>query len=73
MQKKIVEYGTTHNVRVESATKTEIIVISDELKEGFVLLGHGMEILPSKGDTGIITFVKGGVMNGYWEFTPNKL
>ncbi len=72
MKEKIIEYGTTHEVEVDSATQKAILVIAPEIKEGFVLMGHGMQKLPKNGDKGKIVFERGGPKNGYWKFYPNK-
>lgn len=71
LQKKI-DIGTTHNVVVETTSAFLLTVVSPELKEGFFLMGHGLQKLPNAGDTGKIVFEKGGVMGGYWKFYPNK-
>lgn len=72
MKQKVIEYGTTHDVEVDSVSAMLIVVIAPDIKEGFMLMGHGMQKLPNKGDKGKIVFEKGGPMNGYWKFYPNK-
>jgi len=67
MEKKIIYYGTEHQVKVLSATENVITVV-DENGEGYVLLGHGTE-LPKVGDVGKITFIKSNTpMNGHWHY-----
>lgn len=68
MKERVYEYGTEYTVRVDKSDKDMIIVICDEIKEGFVLLYHGMNELPSMGDVGKIVFTKGGPKKGYWKY-----
>lgn len=72
MEERIIPFGTTHNVTVDSASVMMIVVIADEINEGFVLTGHGMEVLPKKDDKGTIVFERGGPLGGYWKYLPKK-
>jgi len=69
--KKVIPFGTKHNVRVESVSAFMMVVASDEIKEGFVLMAHGLQRLPNTGSKGTITFVKGGPAGGHWKFNPS--
>lgn len=62
----------SHNVTVASADKKVIIATGDEIKEGFILIGHGMKDLPCKGDKGKVVFESGGIKGGYWQYYPNR-
>ncbi len=46
MQEKTVSYGTTYKVKIEYSTKSIIMAICDEIREGFVLMDHGLKVLP---------------------------
>ena len=71
MEKKIIDYGTEHQVKVLSATPTLIIVV-DENGEAYLLVGHGIKELPKADDTGKITFIKSDTpMNGHWHYEKN--
>ena len=68
MEKKVIEYGTEHKVKVLSATDEIITVVADN-GEGYMLVGHGIKELPKEGDSGKITFVKSDTpFNGHWHF-----
>jgi len=71
MEKKIINYGTEHQVKVLSATD-KLITVVDENGEGYLLVGHGIKELPKINDGGKITFVKSdSPLNGYWHFTKD--
>ncbi len=68
MDKKTIEYGTQHKVKVLSATDEIITVVADN-GEGYLLIGHSVMELPKEGDTGKITFIKSNTPNnGHWHF-----
>lgn len=71
MQVKIIEFGTKHKVIVDSADKTVIICHAPKINEGFLLMFHGLETLPSKGDKGTIIFEKDS-NRGHWQYYPDK-
>lgn len=73
MKTQIIPYGTTHKVRIEYSTKTIIMAVGQEIKEGFVLMHHGLKELPEINDTGKIVFEKGGPNNGHWQFYPETI
>ncbi len=73
MQEKIIEFGTTHKVRVEKAMKEAIIVTGLDINEGFVLMGHDMTALPKEGEEGKIVFERGGPKGGYWKYYPDGI
>ena len=68
MQEKVVPFGTKYKVTVESADDKIVMVVADEIKEGFILMGHGLKKLPKHGDKGLIVFERGGVKGGYWQY-----
>jgi hypothetical protein len=70
MNKKIVDYGTTYQVIVHSADSKCIICGAPSINEGFVLLYHGIEDYPTKGDEGKIVFEKDSA-NGHWQYYPS--
>lgn len=71
MKTKQIEYGTTFNVTVISASKQLIAVVADENNEGYLLMGHGISDLPKPDSKGTIIFTKSnGMTKGYWHFTP---
>jgi len=70
MQKRTWTYGTELDVKVFSATKTDIVVICEKINEGFILVNHGVKDLPKKDDEGKIIFTKGGPTGGYWSWKP---
>lgn len=74
MKKVIVQYGTTHRVRVLSASRALISVVAlDNDKEAYMLMGHGIYKLPEIGDTGTITFTRhNGPTKGYWHFKADE-
>jgi hypothetical protein len=68
MEKKIIDYGTEHQVKVLSATE-KLITVVDENGEGYLLVGHGLKELPKVGDIGKITFIKSNTpFNGHWHY-----
>ncbi len=68
MEKKIIEYGTTHEVTVIESNNKVVIVV-DENNEGYILMGHGINPLPKVNDKGQITFIKSNTpFNGHWHF-----
>lgn len=72
MQEKKVEYGTTHDVTVQSADKHAIVLTAEVLPgEAFVLLYHGLEVLPAKDDKGTIVFER-DKGRGHWQYYPAK-
>lgn len=70
MKEKLIEYGTTHNVYVTSATKNIIGVVCPEIKEGFLLIGHGLTDLPEVNDKGKIVFER-DQRRGHWQWYPS--
>jgi hypothetical protein len=46
MKEKIVEYGTKHQVIVLNATKQVVTVHAPDINEAFLLIGHGLTVLP---------------------------
>ncbi len=72
MKEKKVDYGTTYQVEIESADSKCIICIAPSIKEGFVLLYHGLKTLPTKGDKGKIVFERNNSkFKGHWQYYPN--
>lgn len=68
METRKIEYGTQHHVEVVSATNSLITVV-DESGEGYLLLNHGMKILPKIGEKGRIVFMKSDTLfNGYCKY-----
>lgn len=68
MEKKVIEYGTQHKVKVLSATD-KLITVVDENGEGYFLIGHGITELPKEGDLGKITFIENDTpLKGYWHY-----
>lgn len=68
MNKKIIEYGTQHKVKVVQAS-AQLITVVDQNNEGYLLIGHGMIELPGLGEIGTITFTKSNTpLNGYWAY-----
>jgi hypothetical protein len=72
MHEKEIPFGTTHKVKVNSATKKMIVCVGTEINEGFILIGHDNNSLPSEGDEGTVVFTKGGPKGGYWKYIPNE-
>lgn len=71
MQQKIIPYGTKHTVTVIRAEKL-VLVLVDENKEGYIIVGHGLDSLPKVDDEGIIIFEQNdGVAKGHWQYYPN--
>jgi len=71
MLKKIIPYGTKHQVTVLSASKHVIAVHASGINEGFLLIGHGVENLPQQGDKGKIIFER-DTRAGHWEWYPKS-
>lgn len=72
MEKKIVDYGTTHSVTVITSEKLVLAVV-DENKEGYILIKHGLNPLPKVNDKGTIVFEKNnGPAKGHWQYYPEK-
>ena len=72
MDKKIIDYGTTHPVTVVSSQMVVVTVV-DENNEGYFLIGHGLNPLPKVDDKGTIVFTKhNGPTKGYWKYYPEK-
>ena len=72
MQERIFEYGTKVNVEVVSSNKNLVAVADfNEPREGYILLGHGLTILPNKGDKGYIVFERDN-RRGHWQYYPSK-
>lgn len=69
MQEKVIDYGTSHEVEVDSATSSMMIVLGTEVRKAFVLLGHGLKDLPKKGDKGTIIFERDS-KRGHWQWYP---
>lgn len=72
MKEKIVEYGSSHQVTVLSAHKQVIAVHAEAINEGFMLIGHGLKMLPAAGDKGKIVFERDR-RRGHWEWYPNPV
>lgn len=68
MQKQVIQFGTTHEVTVMSASAMMITVHAPLINEAFILMGHGMKELPKEGDKGAIKFEPGGPAGGYWKY-----
>lgn len=71
MKETIVEYGTEHDVTVISSHPAVIAVHAKLINEGFMLIGHGLEKLPSVGDDGKIIFER-DARRGHWQYYPKE-
>ncbi len=69
MQERIVDYGTTHDVTIQSSSHVVIIAVDESINEAFVLMYHGMTQLPTVGDKGKIIFVRNN--RRHWQFYPD--
>lgn len=80
---KKFEYGETRTATVLTVTQcqyrtqtslidTLLIELKDGVGEKHFLLGVACSPRPVPGDSGIITFTKGGPMGGYWNFEKGK-
>jgi hypothetical protein len=69
MKEKIVEYGTKHQVIVLNATKQVVTVHAPDINEAFLLIGHGLTVLPQPGDKGKIVFERDS-RRGHWQWYP---
>lgn len=47
-------------------------LIIDELNEGHVCVGGSGDQTAKEGDTGTLTFTKGGPTGGYWKFVKDQ-
>jgi hypothetical protein len=81
MIKVTYAYGTTRKAKVlktnwrpkglpDKAPSGMLLV--DEFKEGHVCVGECGDMTAKEGDTGTLTFTKGGPTGGYWKFTKDK-
>lgn len=70
MKQKIIDYGATYQVVIESADAKCIICIAPSINEGFILLHHGLINIPNKGDKGKIIFER-DKEKGHWQYYPN--
>lgn len=70
MKEKVISFGTMHPVKVIDATEQIITVHAPDINQGFLLVGHGVQHLPKKDDTGSILFVEGGPKSGHWAWFP---
>ena len=72
METKTIPYGTVKKVVVKDAGKF-MIVVDDDNREGYFLLGHGLDPLPEVGERGIITFVQNDrATKGHWEYKKGE-
>lgn len=71
MKTKIVNYGTEYEVLVIHTSKYMIMVKEPEINEAFVLINHGLQVLPQINDVGRIVFEKDS-NKGHWQYYPNK-
>lgn len=69
MEERKVDYGTTHEVSVISASKLLITVHAEKINEGFLLVGHGLTVLPAIEDKGKIVFER-DQRKGHWQYYP---
>ncbi len=68
MEKKIIPYGTERKVTVVNSSD-KLITVVDENNEAYLLLYHGMGVLPKKGAAGKIIFTyANNPAKGYWKF-----
>jgi hypothetical protein len=67
VKEKLVNYGEKRNVVVESADKDVIICIDKSTNEGFILMYHGLKVLPKAGDKGTIVFERDN-RKGHWQY-----
>ena len=69
MKERQFKIGETRKATVGSWTRL-CLICRDELNEGHVI--HGVDTEPcAVGDTGTLTFTKGGPKGGYWKFTKD--
>jgi hypothetical protein len=69
MISKVIPYGTTHEVVIESSTPTLIVARGINNNEGFMLMFHGLTDLPPVGEKGTVTFVENnGPSKGHWKY-----
>lgn len=69
METRIINYGESREVTVESVDKAFIICIGKKDNEGYVLIGHGLSTLPKPGDNGKIVFER-DKRKGHWQYYP---
>jgi hypothetical protein len=62
-------YGTTRKATVlKSDLQPSAMLLVDELGEGHILMYGCGDMKAEAGDTGTLTFTKGGPAGGYWKF-----
>lgn len=63
-------YGTQRRAKVLDVVTRRggrTLIVGDDANEAHILVGTGSQ--GSKGDEGVIEFLQGGPMGGYWKFT----
>lgn len=64
-------YGTTRRATVlQTAAACQTLV--DEKNEGHLLVRGAGDFTAKSGDTGTLTFIKGGLTGGYWKFVKDE-
>ncbi len=69
LSKRTWLYGTTRRAKLLESRRSGVQVVVDELKEGHVLVFGAGDKTAQQGDSGILTFTKGGPTGGFWKFT----
>ena len=68
MISKKIDFGTVYDVTVIKASERVLFVNAKLINEGFIIIDHGLKVLPDLDSDGKIVFVKGGPAGGYWKF-----
>lgn len=74
MDKRVIPFGETQRVRVDALIGGDIggwIGLGLDNNEGYCVMGDPASKDVDVGDEGVITFMKGGPMGGYWSFSPS--
>lgn len=72
MKTRTWPYGTTRFAKVIE-TGRQFTMLEDDKGEGHVLINGAQDDTAEVGDTGILTFTKGGPTGGYWKFTRDQI
>lgn len=64
-------YGTTRRATVLTTT-VNIQTLRDDKEENHLLVRGAGDFTAKSGDTGTLTFTKGGLTGGYWKFVKDE-
>lgn len=75
MKTRTWPYGTTRKGTLENIVRGRdgtAHVVLDDHNEGHVLVAGAQDKSAKEGDTGTLTFTKGGPTGGYWKFKKDS-